>query len=266
MSALKDLGETQTEHGQKLDAIEGKLDNLGLGLRKVDRDLESVHADMAMVCDQPQIDIGGEPGDSSVKVSGVWFGGRSRSQVTVRRLNHGPSADDVTPESVTATGYFANLPSAQLATHWFSRSVPCPAAPDAVQADQARSSTLMPSSAHASTIDDGSLLSVNGSALAQSATTPTSGATAGELGAAAGDAADVAGLAVAAGPAVTGGEDAAIVGKAEDWAREAACPAGEAVATGVEPGAAEPPWFALHPATAAPSAAQNRSLLTVWLT
>jgi hypothetical protein len=99
----------------------------------------------------------------------------------------------------------------------------------------------MPSSAHASTIDDGSLLSVNGSALAQSATTPTSGATAGELGAAAGDAADVAGLAVAAGPAVTGGEDAAIVGEAEDW-------------------------FALHPATAAPSAAQNRSLLTVWLT
>jgi len=167
-------------------------------------------------CDEPQIDIGGEPGDSSVKVSGVWFGGRSRSQVTVRRLNHGPSADDVTPESVTATGYFANLPSAQLGTHWFSRSVPCPAAPDAVQADQVRPSTLMPSSAHASTIDDGSLLSVNGSALAQSATTPTSGVTAGELGAAAGDAADVAGLAGAAGLAVAGGEEAAIVGEAED--------------------------------------------------
>jgi hypothetical protein len=107
---------------------------------------------------------------------------------------------------------------------------------------------------------------VNGSALAQSATTPTSGATAGELGAAAGDAADVAGLAGAAGLALAGGEDAAIVGEAEDWAREAACPAGEAVAAGVEPGAAEPPWFALHPATTAPSATQSRSLLTVWLT
>jgi hypothetical protein len=115
-------------------------------------------------------------------------------------------------------------------------------------------------------MDDGSLLSVNGSALAQSATTPTSGATAGELGAAAGDAADVAGLAGAAGLPVAGGEDAAIVGEAEDWARDAACPAGEAVAVGAEPGAAEPPWFALHPATAAPSAAQSRSLLTVWLT
>ena len=192
-------------------------------------------------------------------MSGVWFGGRSRSQVTVRCLNHGPSADDVTPESETATGYFANLPSAQLGTHWFSRSVPCPAAPAAVQADQVRPATLMPSSTHASTMDDGSLLSVNGSALAQSATTPTSGA-------AAGDADDVAGPAVAAGLAVAGGEDGWAVGEAEDWAGDAASPVVEAVAVGAEPGAAEPPWFALHPATAAPSAAQNRSLLTVWLT
>jgi hypothetical protein len=225
------------------------------------------HAHCPVTGDLPQIDIGGEPGDSSVKVSGVWFGGRSRSQVTVRRLNHGPSADGITPESVTATGYFANLPSAQLGTHWFSRSVPCPAAPVAVQADQVRLSTLTPSSAHASTIDDGSLLSANGSALAQSATTPTAGAaagelgvTAGELGAAAGDAADIAGLAVA------GREGAGTAGEAEDWAGDAACPVGEAVAAGVEPAAAEPPWFALHPATATPSAAQSRSLLTLWLT
>ncbi|HEY1669723.1 MAG TPA: hypothetical protein VGG54_28840 [Trebonia sp.] len=224
------------------------------------------HAHCPVTGDLPQIDMGGDPGDSSVKVSGVWFGGRSRSQVTVRRLNQGPSADGMTPESVTATGYFANLPSAQLGTHWFSRSVPCPAAAVAVQADQVRPSTLTPSSAHASTMDDGSLLSVNGSALAQSATTPTAAAAAGEVGAAAGDAADVGGLAVAAGLAVAGGEDAGTAGEAEDWAGDAACPVGEAVAAGVEPDAAEPPWFALHPATAAPSAAQSRSLLTVWLT
>ena len=199
-------------------------------------------------------------------MSGVWFGGRPRSQVTVRRLNHGPSADGITPESVTATGYFANLPVAQLGTHWFSRSVPCPAAPDAVQADQVRPSTLMPSSAQASTMDDGSRLSANGSALAQSATTPASGAAAGELGGGAGDAADVTGLAVAAGLAVADGEDAWTAGEAEDWAGEAGCPVGEVVAAGVEPGAAEPPWLALQPATAAPSAAQSRSLLTLWLT
>jgi chromosome segregation ATPase len=46
---LTAIRETQTEHGQKLDAIEGKLDNLGGGLRKADRALESVQADMAMV-------------------------------------------------------------------------------------------------------------------------------------------------------------------------------------------------------------------------
>ena len=183
-----------------------------------------------------------------MKVSGVWFGGRLRSQVTVRRLNHGPSAEDFTPESVTATGNFANLPSAQLGTHWFSRSVPCPSAPDAVQSDQVRPSTLMPSSAHASTIDDGSLLSANGSALAQSATTPTSAAAAGELGSVVGEAATTAGLAVdgfavagepavdACAAAVAGGEAAA------DRAGEDAWPASEAVARGADPdAAAEPP-------------------------
>ncbi|MGH3208107.1 MAG: hypothetical protein ACRDNO_10130 [Trebonia sp.] len=210
-----------------------------------------------------------------MKVSGVWFGGRLRSQVTVSRLNHGPSADEFTVESVTATGYCANLPSAQLGTHWFSRSVPCPAAPDAVQADQVRLSTLMPSSAHASTIDDGLLLSVNGSALAQFATTPTSAAAVRELGAAVGDAPvagfavaglAVAGFAVAAELAVAGGAVAVTVGAAVDWAGDAAWPGGEAVAAEVEPAAAEPPWFALHPATATPSTAQSVIFLTMWLT
>jgi hypothetical protein len=107
-------------------------------------------------------------------------------------------------------------------------------------------------------MDDGSLLSANGSAPAQSATTPTSGA-------AAGDAPAVAGLAVA-GLAVAGGEDAWTAGEAEDWAGDAGCPVGEVVAAGVEPGAAEPPWLALQPATAAPSAAPSRSVLTLWLT
>ena len=46
---LTAIRETQTEHGRKLDAIDVKLDNLGGGLRKLDRDLESVHADMGMV-------------------------------------------------------------------------------------------------------------------------------------------------------------------------------------------------------------------------
>jgi hypothetical protein len=122
----------------------------------------------------------------------------------------------------------------------------------------------MPSSAQASTMDDGSLLSANGSALAQSATTPASGATADELGGGAGDAADVTGLAVAAGLAVAGGEDTRTA--REDWAGDAGCPVGEVVAAGVEPGAVEPPWLALQPATAAPSAAQSRSVLTLWLT
>jgi hypothetical protein len=135
----------------------------------------------------PQTGIGGDPGGSSVKASGVWFGGRLRPQVTVRRLNHGPSAEDFTAESVTATEYFANLPAAQLGTHWFSQSVPCPAAADAVQVAQVRPSILMPASAHASTIADGSVLSGKGSALAQSATTPTSATAVDELAAAAGE-------------------------------------------------------------------------------
>jgi chromosome segregation ATPase len=46
---LTAIRETQTEHGDKLDSIEVKLDNLSRGLRKADRDLESVSADMSMV-------------------------------------------------------------------------------------------------------------------------------------------------------------------------------------------------------------------------
>ena len=189
-----------------------------------------------------------------MKVSGVWFGGRLPSQVTIRRLNHGPSTEDFTPESLTATGKFANLPSAQLGTHWFSRSVPRPSAPDAVQSDQVRPSTRMPSSAHASTIDDGALLSANGSALAQSATTPTLGAAAGELGAVVGEAATTAGLAVdgsaaagelaagASAAAVAAGEAAADRAGEDVRAGEDAWPAGEAVASGADPdAAAEPP-------------------------
>jgi hypothetical protein len=138
-------------------------------------------------------------------VSGVWFGGRSPSQVSFSRLNHGPSADVRTAESATATGYFANLPSAQLGTHWFSQSVPCPAA-EAVQSAQVRPSIRMPASAHVSTIDDGSLLSVCGSALAQSATTPTSATGADDLGALAGTVGTVVGAA-----AVPVGESAVAV-------------------------------------------------------
>jgi hypothetical protein len=171
-----------------------------------------------------------------VKVSGVWFGGRLRPQVTVRRLNHGPSAEDFTAESVTATGYFANLPEAQLGTHWFSQSVPCPVAADAVQAVQVRLSILMPASAHASTIADGSVLSWYGSALAQSATTPTS-ATAGELGAAAVAEFVVDELGVAAwAVAVAVGEEAAA-----GWAGDDAGPAGEAAVAGLEADAAAVP-------------------------
>jgi hypothetical protein len=214
-----------------------------------------------------QADVGGDPGDSSVKVSGVWFGGRVRSQVTVRRLNHGPSADDFTTESLTATGYFANLPAAQLGTHWFSRSVPCPVAPDAVQSAQVRPSTRMPSSAHASTIDDGSVLSRNGSALAQSATTPTSVAADDELGAVVGDAAAVAGFAAGGELAAGACEAVAVVGEAlAEGAGEEAWPVSEAVAAGTELAAAEPLWFAVHPATAPASAAQSASVLSVRFT
>src|ERR1700733_9545903 len=67
-------------------------------------------------------------------------------------------------------------------------------------------------------------------------------------------------------PAGLPSPSAGAAGEAEDWAGDAACPVGEAVAAGVEPASAEPPWFALHPATAAPSAAQSRSWLTLWLT
>jgi hypothetical protein len=159
-----------------------------------------------------------------VKVSGVWFAGRLRSQVTVRRLNHGPSAEDFTAESLTATGNFANLPEAQLGTHWFSQSVPCPVAADAVQAAQVRPSILMPASAHVSTIADGSVLSEYGSALAQSATTPTLATAVAELGAAACEAA----LAV--------GEEAA-----EGWAGDDVWLAGEVVGVGLEADAAVAP-------------------------
>jgi hypothetical protein len=102
--------------------------------------------------------------------------------VSLSRLNHGPSADDRTAERVTAAGYFAYLPSAQLGTHWFSQSVPCPAAAEVVHFVQVRPSIRRPASAHVSTIDGGFLLSVCGSALAQSATTPTSATDADELG------------------------------------------------------------------------------------
>jgi hypothetical protein len=202
-----------------------------------------------------------------VKVSGVWFGGRVCSQATVSRLNQGPAADDFTTERVTTTGYFANLPVAQLGTHWFSRSVPCPVAPDPVQSAQVSPSTRMPSSAHASTIDDGSVLSRNGSALAQSATTPTSAAAVDELGAAAGGAAAVAGFAEAGELAAGACEAVAAVGEAlADGAGEEAWPVGEAVAVGAEFAVAEFPWFAVHPATATPSAAQSASLLSVRIT
>ena len=46
---LTAIRETQTEHGQKLDAIQVTLDNLAGGLRKVDRASESLQADMGMV-------------------------------------------------------------------------------------------------------------------------------------------------------------------------------------------------------------------------
>jgi hypothetical protein len=213
-----------------------------------------------------------------VKVSGVWFGGRVLSHVTVRRLNHGPSAEDVTPESLTATGNFANLPSAQLGTHPFSRSVPCPVAPDVVQAAQDSPSIRMPASAHASTIDDGSVLSGNGSAAAQLATTPTPAAAADEPGAA-GVGGAVVGGAVVGGAVVDAGfagagelaagacEAVAVVGGAlADGAGEEAWPVGEVVAAGAELAAAELPRFGVHPATAMPAAAQRASLLSVWFT
>jgi hypothetical protein len=116
----------------------------------------------------------------------------------------------------------------------------------------------MPASAHASTIDDGSLLRECGSALAQSATTPTSatgadelGGVAGEAVVAVGEAATVAGLAATGEPAVPGelpvavGEAAEAVGaEVPGRAGDAAWLTGEAVAAGVEPALVTgPPWF-----------------------
>ena len=46
---LTAIGETQGKHSRQLDAIEGKIDNLTRHAGKLDRDLESVRADMAMV-------------------------------------------------------------------------------------------------------------------------------------------------------------------------------------------------------------------------
>jgi hypothetical protein len=205
---------------------------------------------------RPHSGVGPDPGAISVKVSGVWFGGRLRSQVSFSRLNHGPSADDRTAESVTATGYIANLPSAQLGTHWFSQSVPCPAAAESVQFTQVRPSIRRPASAHVSTIDGGSLLSVCGSALAQSATTPTLATAAAVFGVLAGEAVGPAGDAAAAVAGVVASEPAeaaAVFGEAAeavgpageaaaDRAGDAAWAAGEAAVGVASAAAAEPSW------------------------
>jgi hypothetical protein len=194
-------------------------------------------------------------------VSGVWFGGRLPAQVSFSRLNHGPSAEDRTAKSATATGYFANLPSAQLGTHWFSHSVPCPAAAESVQVTQVRPSIRMPASAHVSTIDDGSLLSVCGSALAQSATTPTSAAGADELGAVAGP---VVGLADApVGEAVTAAPGGAAAAAMPVDEAAAAARVGEPVTVDVELFLAVPSWLGLHPVTAAPITAQRTNMPNV---
>jgi len=160
-------------------------------------------------------------------VSGVWPGGRSPAQASLSRLNHGPSADDRAAESATTTGYFANLPSAQLGTHWFSQRVPCPAVAEAVQSAQVRPSIRRPASAHVSTIDDGSLLSVCGSVLAQSATSPTSATGAAELGTVAGT---VVGTAVGAAGAPAG--EAVTVAPVGEAA--AAVPVGALIAVDIE--------------------------------
>lgn len=175
-----------------------------------------------------------------MNVLGVWFGGRSRPQVSVRRLNHGPLEDGSTPKSATVTGYFANLPSAQLGTHWFSSSVPCPRAAVAVQSAQVRSSTRTPSSAQASTIDDGLVLSGNGSALAQLATTPTAAAGAGAPAVIAGDPAVAVAVAVAVAAPADAVEFAAVGFGAVGEPVPAAARVGEAVAAAVELAAAVP--------------------------
>jgi hypothetical protein len=92
-------------------------------------------------------------------------------------------------------------------------------------------------------IESGSLLSENGAGPAQSATTP------GLL------------TIVVVGGAVTVAREATAV----VTAGELAVPAREAVGVAPDP-AAELAWFPWHPATAAPSAAQRTSLLSVRLT
>jgi hypothetical protein len=99
-------------------------------------------------------------------------GGRWPSQLTVSRLNHGPDAEERTADSVTATGYVPVLPSAQLGTQSFSQSLPCPEAAEAAQVPQVMSCTPRPSSAQASVMVPGRVLSRYGGALVQSATTP----------------------------------------------------------------------------------------------
>ena len=102
-------------------------------------------------------------------------------------------------------------------------------------------------------MDDGRLLSGCGSASSQLATTPATATTTPVVGAVAGEgaievgAAAVVGgeLAVAAGGAVTVVGDAAAGEAAPGWPADAAGPAGEAVAVGVEvAAAAESRWLA----------------------
>jgi hypothetical protein len=107
----------------------------------------------------------------SGKLLGVVPGGRWPSQVTLSRLNHGPDAEERTADSVTATGYVPVLPSAQLGTQSFSQSLPCPVAAEAAQVPQVMSCTPKPSSAQASVMVPGRVLSRYGGALVQSATT-----------------------------------------------------------------------------------------------
>jgi hypothetical protein len=102
-------------------------------------------------------------------------------------------------------------------------------------------------------MDDGRLLSGCGSASSQLATTPTNATTTPVVGAVAGEgtievgAAAVVGgeLAVPAGGAVTVVGDAAAGEPAPGWPADAAGPAGEAAAVGVEvAAAAESRWLA----------------------
>ena len=77
----------------------------------------------------------------------------------------------------------------------------------------------------------------------------------------------VAGFAADGELAVGACEAVAVVGEAlAEGAGEEAWPVSEAVAAGTELAAAEPLWFAVHPATAPASAAQSASLLSVRFT